>query len=107
MAGYDWTAGKSNNAVAAEAAGLIVKSKITAKWLKTNGIDESPSFIRWLIDERVIPYEEWHHTSKFFNRTYYYSAATIREELAVRAAAPASMGGSLEWLRQRFTAANQ
>lgn len=30
MAGYNWRAGKSNNAVAAETQGLVVKSKITA-----------------------------------------------------------------------------
>lgn len=33
MAGYNWRAGKSNNAAAAETQGLVVKSKITADWL--------------------------------------------------------------------------
>ena len=44
MAGYNWRAGKSNNAVAAETQGLVVKSKITADWLKAHGIKEKVSF---------------------------------------------------------------
>ena len=35
MAGYNWHAGKSNNAVAAETQGLVVKSKIR----RFNGYD--------------------------------------------------------------------
>lgn len=44
MAGYNWRAGKSNNAVAAETQGLVVKSKITADWLKAHGIKEKVGF---------------------------------------------------------------
>lgn len=81
MAGYNWRAGKSNNAVAAETQGLVVKSKITADWLKAHGIKEKVSFIKFLIRGGIIVAEEWHHTSKFFNRTDYYSAEVITETL--------------------------
>ena len=81
MAGYNGRAGKSNNAVAAETQGLVVKSKITADWLKAHGIKEKVSFIKFLIRGGIIVAEEWHHTSKFFNRTDYYSAEVITETL--------------------------
>ena len=83
MAGYNWFAGKSNNAVAAEAEGLVVKSKLTAAWLKAHGIDEKVSFIKFLIRGGIVVAAEWHHTSKFFNRTDYYSAEEIIETLAM------------------------
>lgn len=81
MAGYNWRAGKSNNAVAAEAEGLVVKSKLTAAWLKAHGIEETVGFIKFLIQAGKICPTEWHHTSKFFNRTDYYSAEEIIETL--------------------------
>lgn len=81
MAGYNWRAGKSNNAVAAEAEGLVVKSKLTAAWLKAHGIAEGVGFIKFLIQAGKICPTEWHHTSKFFNRTDYYSAEEIIETL--------------------------
>lgn len=81
MAGYNWFAGKSNNAVAAEAEGLVVKSKLTAAWLQAHGIDEKVSFIKFLIRGGIVVAAEWHHTSKFFNRTDYYSAEEIIETL--------------------------
>lgn len=83
MAGYNWGAGKSNNAVwAEEVEGKVTKSKITAAWLRENGIDETATFIKFLITADVIWPDEWHHTSKYFNETDYYSAETIAETLA-------------------------
>ena len=83
MAGYNWFAGKSNNAVwAEEAEGKVTKSKITAAWLRENGIDETVTFIKFLIKADVIWPDEWHHTSTFFNATDYYSAESIKEHLA-------------------------
>lgn len=83
MAGYNWFAGKSNNAVwAEEVEGKVTKSKITASWLHENGIDETATFIKFLIKADVIWPDEWHHTSKFFNETDYYSAESIKEHLA-------------------------
>ena len=82
MAGYNWFAGKSNNAVwAEEAEGKVTKSKITAAWLRENDIDETVTFIKFLIKADVIWPDEWHHTSKFFNATDYYSAESIKEHL--------------------------
>ncbi len=81
MAGYNWFAGKSNNAVAAEAEGLVVKSKLTAAWLQAHGIEETVGFIKFLIQAGKIYPTEWHHTSKFFNRTDYYSAEDIIDVL--------------------------
>ena len=49
MAGYDWSKGKSNNAVWAEEEGMRTKSKITAKWLREGGITEKVEFIKFLI----------------------------------------------------------
>ena len=81
MAGYNWFAGKSNNAVAAEEEGLVVKSKITTAWLQAHGIAEKVGFIKFLIQAGKIYPTEWHHTSKFFNRTDYYSAEDIIDVL--------------------------
>lgn len=50
MAGYDWSKGKSNNAVwAEEGEGMRTKSKITAKWLREGGVTEEVEFIKFLI----------------------------------------------------------
>lgn len=50
MAGYDWSKGKSNNAVwAEEEEGMRTKSKITAKWLREGGITEKLGFVKFLI----------------------------------------------------------
>ena len=49
MAGYDWSKGKSNNAVWAEEEGMRTKSKITAKWLREGGITEKVGFVKFLI----------------------------------------------------------
>lgn len=50
MAGYDWSKGKSNNAVwAEEEEGMRTKSKITAKWLREGGITEKVGFVKFLI----------------------------------------------------------
>ena len=81
MAGYNWFAGKSNNAVRAEEEGLVIKSKITAAWLRRNEINETATFIKFLIKADVIWPDELHHTSKYFNETDYYSAESIKEKL--------------------------
>lgn len=82
MAGYDWSKGKSNNAVwAEEEEGMRPKSKITAKWLREGGITEKLGFVKFLIKADRIMATEWHHTSKYFNETYYYSTEDIAEQL--------------------------
>ena len=81
MAGYDWSKGKSNNAVWAEEEGMRTKSKITAKWLREGGINETLGFVKFLIKANRIRATEWHHTSKYFNETSYYSTEDIAEQL--------------------------
>ena len=82
MAGYDWSKGKSNNAVwAEEEEGMRTKSKITAKWLREGGITEKVGFVKFLIKANRIRATEWHHTSKYFNETSYYSTEDIAEQL--------------------------
>ena len=84
MAGYNWEKGKSNNAVAAEEQGLVVKSKITAKWLRDNGITETVRVVRLMIEVGAVVPTEWHHSSKCFNEVEYFSADQIKEDLALR-----------------------
>ena len=82
MAGYDWSKGKSNNAVwAEEGEGMRTKSKITAKWLREGGVTEEVEFIKFLIKVDRIEATEWHHTSKYFNETAYYSTEDIADQL--------------------------
>ena len=82
MAGYDWSKGKSNNAVwAEEEEGMRTKSKITAKWLREGGITEKVGFVKFLIKADRVRATEWHHTSKYFNETSYYSTEDIAEQL--------------------------
>lgn len=81
MAGYDWNRGKSNNAVLAEEAGYVTASKINKAWLEESGIDLSPAFVKWLIRIGEIGATEWHHTSKVFNRTNFYSHEDVKYQL--------------------------
>lgn len=82
MAGYDWSEGKSNNAVIAEESGLMTASRLAkwaSRWKRFRGCTASD------IKEILSP-SEWHHTSKFFNRTNYYNpldliCEVVREEL--------------------------
>lgn len=62
MAGYNGYS-MSNNAVAAYEAGLLPASKI--KQVPANLIEQ---FVR---------YEEWHHSSKAYNRVKFYNRATV------------------------------
>lgn len=64
MAGYQQDFSMSNNAVAAYNYGLLPASKI-------KGIPAA------LIDKHC-RYEEWHHSSKAFNRVKFYDEAYVR-----------------------------
>lgn len=97
MAGYDWSRGKSNNAVAAEMEGLRVRSKITGEWLRGVGVREPVGFVKWLVRHGFIGPDEWHHSSKFFNRVDYYAAASVRDQLDELVD-----GGRLEILRGMY-----
>lgn len=62
MAGYDWNAGMSNNAVSAYDAGLLPASKAAQRF----GF-RSAQAVRLNFRPR-----EWHHTSKHFRCTDFY-----------------------------------
>ena len=66
--GYDWDAGKSNNAVYAEEEGLLNATNLSKK-LKINSA--------FLLESA--PYEEWHHTSSKFNETKYFNIEKVKE----------------------------
>ncbi len=65
MSGYN-NFSKSNNAVDAELNGLVNLTK-ASRLLNTNST----------ILKQVLEPEEWHHTSKHYNRTNYYNLTTI------------------------------
>ena len=68
--GYDWSAGKSNNAVAAEEEGLSPASVIARRYgLESQAVSE------------ILTVEEWHHTSAAFNETWYYRAEEAEEKM--------------------------
>jgi hypothetical protein len=70
MAGYDGFA-KSNNAVAAEAAGRFPATALARKLgVRTGAV------------KAVLKPVEWHHTSGRFNPTDYYDLDEARERLA-------------------------
>jgi hypothetical protein len=81
MAGYNWSEGKSNNAVSCENEGKVNKSQITKDVLKNYGIDLSVKDVKSLIENGFIKPCEWHHTSKFFNCTDYYDFEYLAEDL--------------------------
>lgn len=82
MAGYDWAAGRSNNAGEAEESGKLPLTRAVKAVAQRTGIKQAEvrAFIKWLGSC------EYHHTSKFFNSTDYYDAdAAVRLiELAKR-----------------------
>jgi len=64
MAGYDYSAGMSNNAVQAYSGGLCPASKIKGVPAK-------------LVKE-YCSYSEWHHSSKFYNKVEFYDPEYVR-----------------------------
>ena len=71
MAGYNYAAGMSNNAVAAYDDGLLPASKI-------KGIPAA-------LIEAHCRYAEWHHSSKAYNRTKFYDPAYVRARFGLEA----------------------
>ena len=73
MAGYNWNAGKSNRAIRAETDGLLPATHF-AKWAKEwfSGVTSGDI-------KNVLCPAEWHHTSKYFNRTDYYDPRDLLE----------------------------
>jgi hypothetical protein len=71
MAGYNYQVGMSNNAVSAYDNGLLPASKI-------KGIPAT------LIDKHC-RYEEWHHSSKAFNKVKFYDEQYVRSTFGLAA----------------------
>lgn len=80
MAGYDGYS-MSNNARDAYERGLVPASKITKALLEKHNIKESVGFIKWMIKEGHLVADEWHHSSKHYNRTNFYDLKILAEEL--------------------------
>jgi len=76
VAGYSGYS-KSNNAVAAEEAGLLTATA-AAKALRAAGLRGCDSRAVAL----VLNPAEWHHTSKMYNRTHYYDCRALLAYLA-------------------------
>jgi len=70
VGGYDWQAGKSARAVAAEEAGLLTASQLGRRFKVSAAA----------VEHEMVP-AEWHHTSKFYNVTDYYDPDDVTPEL--------------------------
>jgi len=70
VGGYNWRAGKSARAVAAEAFGLVTASELGRRY------KVSATAVK-----HVLVPAEWHHTSKFYNATNYYDPDDVTPEL--------------------------
>lgn len=79
MAGYDYGRWKSNNAVFAENCGKFPLSKIRASMLTDYEIKFTLEEAKILAKIGEWEPSEWHHTSKMFNETNYYSLDALWE----------------------------
>lgn len=77
--GYDWYNGMSNRAVRAYSEGKLPVSKITLAALRTAGWKGTKKEALSYIKTGEWKSCEWHHTSKHFNRTYFYDLSDIVE----------------------------
>lgn len=85
MAGYDYQAGMSNNAVEAYDRGVKPISSITRQDLDQAGLDIPIAFARWLAKQGHWSPAEWHHSGgTWYNEVEFYDpvelAAVIAEE---------------------------
>ena len=71
MAGYNWSAGMSNNAVDAYYDGFLPKTKFCKYYKISPAKFDKLLQMHNLSDEDMLE-SEWHHTSKYFNQTYMY-----------------------------------
>ena len=85
MSGYNWDCGKSNNAVAAENNGLMTATEMS-KWIRSKK-HKRYSGIQSADIKHEMPVQEWHHSSKFFNKVNYYDPVDLfdyRQNLRIR-----------------------
>lgn len=102
MAGYAHDYSKSNNAVDAEARGLMTATQ-TAQHLRAQGYKGTTA----KAVSELVPAEEWHHSSKMYNRVNYYdpriAEEVIREHLdewkqrEKNATQPQTTTGTITW----------
>ena len=81
MAGYDHSAGMSNNATAAYSVGVKPISQISRADLDEAGLNTLPvDFARWLARKGHWPAAEWHHSGgSWFNKVNFYDPAHLCE----------------------------
>lgn len=80
MAGYNHSAGMSNNAVAAYAAGVKPISRIGRADLDRAGVRIPVAFARWLARTGRWPAAEWHHSGgTWFNRVDFFDPDELAE----------------------------
>ena len=80
MTGYNYSAGMSNNAVAAYAAGVKPISRIGRADLDDAGVRIPVAFARWLARAGHWLATEWHHSGgTWFNRVDFYDPADLSE----------------------------
>lgn len=72
---------KSVNAHFVEEEGKRPYTRITKQWLSDAGIKQPVGFIKYLIRTGFLTSDEWHHTSKIFNETYYYDAKDLAQQI--------------------------
>mgnify|MGYP001567814193 CR=1 FL=1 len=106
--GYDWAWGMSDRAVEAINKGLMTPWRVCT-YLRHFGFELTAKIVKEYFD-----YDEWHHTSKHFNITYYFSRESVLsvlselearralKELAKKSAAEKKSSkkvfGNCEWL---------
>lgn len=67
----------SENAYKAHREGLVVKSQVNSKILKSHGFKYSVNFFKWLCKNGYIKPVAYHHTSAFYKSTPFYSLKVI------------------------------
>ena len=75
--GYDWCNGMSNRAVRAYSNGKLPCSKITLRALRDAGWRGTKKAALERIRSGEWKPCEWHHTSKYFNITYFYDLSDL------------------------------
>jgi len=77
--GYDMFNGMSNRAVRAYSEGKLPVSKITLAALRAAGWTGTKKSALAYVNSGEWKSCEWHHTSKHYNRTYFYDLSDIVE----------------------------
>lgn len=83
MAGYNYAAGMSNNAVDAYDGGRKPLSRLTAADLRAAGVALPLVFAKWLAGRGWWQSSEWHHSGgTWYNKVTFYDPAELAEAIA-------------------------